>query len=228
MKILDLFEAEASKPKTLYCNRPLLNSSDLIEWAKTQGLDKCLDGDDMHVTIAYSKKKVDWSDITDAGDNVRVKGGQRKIKLFGPKKDAVVLVFDCAELKDRWEEFRDDLGTSWDYDDYHSHVTISYDGLPKGMTLGEFEPYQGELHFGPEVHEELDPTWKKSVKETKLDEEVSERDAAFSELANAQRGAPEMAMLRAQSALHDYESGPALGWAMEHVGDITHRMADRG
>jgi len=44
----------------------------------------------------------------------------------------------------------------------------------------------------------------------------------FMDLADAQRGAPEMAMLRAQGSA----GGGLLGVALEHTGDLTHRMAE--
>jgi hypothetical protein len=47
------------------------------------------------------------------------------------------------------------------------------------------------------------------------------------ELADMQRDKPEHAMLRAQSVLGQWPSGNALGHALEHVGDMTHRMAQR-
>lgn len=43
---------------------------------------------------------------------------------------------------------------------------------------------------------------------------------AFAALGDAQRGLPEEAMLRAQHTM----GGGALSWAIEHTGDITHRM----
>ncbi len=54
-----------------------------------------------------------------------------------------------------------------------------------------------------------------------------DRDIAFSELAEAQRDKPERAMEAAQEEIRRYPSGPALGWALEHVGDLTHRMSER-
>ena len=48
-----------------------------------------------------------------------------------------------------------------------------------------------------------------------------ERNAAFSALADAQRGAPEMAMLNVQHA----NIGGVINYLVEHVGDLTHRMA---
>ena len=42
----------------------------------------------------------------------------------------------------------------------------------------------------------------------------------FSELAGAQRGEPERAMLRAQDIL----GGGVMSFVIEHIGDLTHRM----
>lgn len=47
------------------------------------------------------------------------------------------------------------------------------------------------------------------------------RSIAFKELANAQRGLPELAMLDVQRA----NVGGVLSYVVEHVGDLTHRMA---
>lgn len=50
------------------------------------------------------------------------------------------------------------------------------------------------------------------------------RDLAFRSLADAQRGAPERAMIRAQEA----NGGGVVSYAAEHLGDLTHRMAEHG
>jgi len=47
---------------------------------------------------------------------------------------------------------------------------------------------------------------------------------AFVELADIQRGAPEVAMTKAQFDL----GGGVLGYTLEHTGDLTHRMAEYG
>ncbi len=57
----------------------------------------------------------------------------------------------------------------------------------------------------------------------------SERDAAFSELASAQRGEPEAAMLAAQKDADTAAAVPGYNTytnLLEHVGDLTHRMAN--
>lgn len=179
MNSSDLFEAKKNL-QTLYVSRKLTNAEDLVAWAHEQGFDKCLDPKEMHVTIAYSKEKIDVSEMTDSFDTVQVsekkgkKGGKREMKLFGEKKDCVVLVFECPELHERWDEFIDDFGASWDHDGYHPHVTISYNGLPEGMKLEDIEPYKGRLEFGPEIHKEVNPKWKSKAKEKKTKPKLDE------------------------------------------------------
>ena len=47
---------------------------------------------------------------------------------------------------------------------------------------------------------------------------------AFEELADIQRGTPEITMTQAQNVL----GGGVLSYALEHAGDLTHRMAEKG
>lgn len=51
-----------------------------------------------------------------------------------------------------------------------------------------------------------------------------EVEKAFTELADIQRGAPELAMVEAQMLY----GGGVMPYALEHAGDLTHRMAERG
>jgi hypothetical protein len=178
MRIQELFEKKVAL-KTLYCSRDLLNGDEVVKWAEEQGFTKCLKPKDMHVTIAYSKKKIDWSNLTDSFDSVISKVNKkdpkktkREVKVFDG--GAVVLTFISGELQNRWEEFKDDFGASWDYPEYKSHVTITYDGLPEGMKLKDIKPFEGDLKFGPEITQEVNSGWKAKAKagEKKLDEET--------------------------------------------------------
>lgn len=51
--------------------------------------------------------------------------------------------------------------------------------------------------------------------------DVTSKTEAFNELAQAQRGDPELAMVHAQHVI----GGSILSGVIEHVGDLTHRMA---
>lgn len=154
-------DAFSRTPRTLYVSRRLLNSHDLIAWAKDQGFTSHLEPDDFHVTVAYSKTPIDWMPLGREITMVKVTGGGRKIERLGKDGDAVVLRFSAPALDARWQAIRDG-GASWDHDGYKPHVTITY----KGEQPEDTEPYSGPLIFGPERFEEVKEDWSSSISET--------------------------------------------------------------
>lgn len=148
-------------PRTLYVSRKLLNGAEFLAWAKGQGFTKTLAASDLHVTIAFSRAKLDWMKVGDTWGNADGKltvapGGARLVEPLGDK-GAVVLLFNAAELSWRNMSIRE-AGASWDYPEYQPHVTITYEG--GDVDLSKVEPYRGALEFGPEIFAELDEDWK--------------------------------------------------------------------
>lgn len=138
------------EPKPLYVRRDVLNVDEITAWAKSQGITDIVP--DLHVTIAYSRKAVNWQDMgsdwaTKDGKFVVEPGGAREIEPLGSA--TAVLLFSAHALSYRNEEMRKN-GASWDYPDYHPHVSISYGEVPD-----KIEPYRGRIVFGPEIFEEL-------------------------------------------------------------------------
>lgn len=154
---------DTAKPRTLYVSRHLLNGDDVLAWAKEQGFGKTLLPDDMHVTIAFSRTKVVWSEMKEESGqgNLVIKGGKRSVSPLGDK-GAVVLKFESQPLHDRWAQLVK-RGCSWDYEGYTSHVTITYDG--EDMDLSKVEPFKGTLKFGPEIFNEVAEDWSDSIVE---------------------------------------------------------------
>lgn len=150
-----------TEQRTLYANRALLNSAAVHKWATLQGFKSALPGDELHVTIAYSKDKLAWP--AKRGGKLKIAGGRRSIEKFG---DAVVLRFSSGKLQDRWQELRD-AGASYDFASYKPHVTITYE-LPKGLELDDVAPYRGELVFGPERFEPIVKNATDDIDEKKL------------------------------------------------------------
>jgi hypothetical protein len=141
-----LFENNAS----LYCFRPLLNADELQAWMRQNEFP--VPSPDMHVTVCYSKTPVSWEDIPRKTDTLRVTSGDRSIKQFDG--GATVLSFTSGILHDRWQQFMA-AGTSFDYDQYRPHVTLTYEEVsPYNLRC---EPYRGALFFGPEAYREVDP-----------------------------------------------------------------------
>jgi 2'-5' RNA ligase len=152
--------------KSLYVCRSVLNSEDLIEWAKQQGLKKCLHSDEYHVTIAYSKTPVDWANWSPIENKFIYERSDRTIKKFG---DCIVLSLESNKLSKRWQEFIDG-GCSWDYEEYQPHVTITYDGAD--IDPDNIEPFMGKIVFGEEQFSKIESNVVSSIQHISLDESV--------------------------------------------------------
>lgn len=151
-------------PRPLYVHRKLLNADEFLTWAREQGFETTLDADDLHVTIAYSRRPVDWIKADtdwigpDDGTYTVAPGGPRIVEPLGDK-GAVVLLFASSHLSYRHERIIREGGGSHDYSEYQPHVTITYKA-PPGLDLSAVEPFRGKLRFGPEIFEPLDDSWK--------------------------------------------------------------------
>lgn len=146
----------------LYISRPVLNHRQILAWARTQGFETLLEGEDLHVTIAYSRRPIDWMKIPAAfdmdtdGKLTVPPGGARRVAVLGDK-GAVVLKFSSPALQWRHKDIRE-LGASWDYPEYQPHITLTYDA--GRVDLDSVKPYLGPIIFGPERFEQLDPDWR--------------------------------------------------------------------
>jgi phage-related protein (TIGR01555 family) len=165
------------QPKPLYVYREVKNPKDIIAWAKAQGFDSIID--DLHVTIVYSKAAVDWLkagedsygyNANDDGGITIKAGGPRVLQLFGGASNVVVLAFASNDLAYRHSSimYRCE-NASWDFDDYTPHISITYN-KPATMNVDQIEPYRGVIELGPEIFEEIDPTFNNNtdVEETAL------------------------------------------------------------
>lgn len=162
-------KARDAKPRTLYVSRPLLNAQEFIDWAKSQGFETTLEAGDLHVTVAFSKRPVDWmavpSDWSPAGDDGTLTvppGGARLVEPLG-NGGAVVLLFSSGNLAYRHGEI-ERAGATWDFPEYQPHVTITW-SAPAGLDLSKVEPFRGPLRFGPEVFEEIVENWRENIEE---------------------------------------------------------------
>lgn len=151
-----------SELRTLYVSRPLINAVAFVKWAKSVGFDKTLDPGDMHVTIAFSRAKVNWDKFVPDSTTLYAYNNPGDARVVTPlgDKGAVVMKFPSPYLQTRWKQFLGG-GCSWDYPSYQPHVSITYNGDP---TL-KVEPYSGVLIFGSEKFTEVVEDWDKKVVE---------------------------------------------------------------
>lgn len=146
-------------PMPLYVSRPVKNADEIIKWAKDQGFNTTLKADDMHVTIAFSRKPVDWFKMSEESAELEIEaGGPRMVEKLGDK-GAVVLLVNSHRLKWRHREMLD-IGGSHDFEEYQPHITLTYSGSPP---LDSIEPYRGPIILGPEKFELIDDGWRSKV-----------------------------------------------------------------
>jgi len=147
-------------PRTLYVRRNVVNADEIIAWAKDQGLLTTLAPESLHVTIAFSRKAVDWMKTGQPWQEEIVipAGGARLIEKFG---EATVLLFNSSELSWRHEEIKR-AGATWDHPEYQPHITVTYSNP---FEIKSLEAYQGQIVLGPEVFEEVDEDWLAGVVE---------------------------------------------------------------
>lgn len=167
---------KVAEPRTLYVRRDVLNAKELIAWAKGQGFKTTVTPEQMHVTIAYSRRPVDWmrigSEISYAPTASTGKPGELWVPAGGPRlveplgdSGAVVLMFSNDSLSYR-NQYIQDKGASWDYEGYQPHITITYD---RGqLDLSKVKPFAGEIRLGPEIFEEVNEGYKDTLVEKGL------------------------------------------------------------
>ena len=149
--------------RSIYISRKVLNGEVIHEWAKTQGFRSCVPQQDMHVTVAFDKRKHDWRDLPlyrDDGIDV-VDPDERSVSLF--RNGAVVIEIFSTELTARWAELLNS-GLHWKHADYRPHITFTYD-LPEGLDPLKVAPFDGVIKLGPEVVTDVIWQMRKNINE---------------------------------------------------------------
>lgn len=145
--------------RTLYVYRPVMNTKDILDWAKEEGIPNLVASNELHTTIMYSRTPIDWSKTGedwmggDENGNIKVKpGGMRVVQKFG---NAIVLCFNSSNFGYRHCQIKENAGATWDYAEYQPHITLAYLDPEDGpFDVEDLDAYQGAIEFGPEVFAE--------------------------------------------------------------------------
>lgn len=144
-----------ARPRTLCVSRKVKNAAAIRKWAKEQGVPDV--ADDLHVTLIYSRRPVDWLEAGNANEWGEDKTGGLTIPAGGPRvveplgDKTAVLMFASSELS--WRHRRlVEAGASFDYDDYIPHISLT----ESEVDLSKVEPYRGPIVLGPEIFAEID------------------------------------------------------------------------
>jgi len=104
--------------------------------------------DEMHTTIAFSKKKVAWDDFTPDTKDLEITLENASIEKLG---DAIVIMFESKDLEKGWKKYIDG-GASWDYEGYKPHISLSYNA---DQDISAVSTFSGKVSFGAEVFNEI-------------------------------------------------------------------------
>lgn len=148
-------------PRTTYVHRKVLNAEPILKHFRDQGLKQLIAADDLHVTLVFSRKEVDWLKMGEPWEaEVKITaGGPRVMDRFGP--GAIVLLFRSRELEWRHRHMIE-MGAEHSHEEYQPHITVTYDPDNK-IDLNGLEPYTGEIVLGPETFQEVVEDWQKGV-----------------------------------------------------------------
>lgn len=133
----------------------------LVEFCNQNNIPNQLNDNDFHCTVTYSRKYLpDYEPLTTIDPAWNATPDHFEVWESGPNayKDdtthCLVLKLQSPELHERFKYAMDDLGATYDYDEYKPHVTLSYD-------VGEdFDheslPLPGNISIVSEYTEDLD------------------------------------------------------------------------
>lgn len=156
-------------PRTLYVRRDVLNAAEILAHFKAQGFETLQPADALPVTVAFSRKPVDW--MTIAAEWAREANGHLTVAAGGPRiveklgdKGAVVLLFNSLDLFWRHKEILN-AGAGWDFPTYQPHITLTYQP-GDDLDLATVKPWTGEIRLGEEIFEEVVEDWESGVTES--------------------------------------------------------------
>ena len=146
------------KKKPLFVGRKvsLESATALRRFAHDLGLESALPASDMHLTVLFSKKEVDWHDLVPNRNKVRV--SLSHLDMFGEDKNVLVLkVKDYSFLSQRNQYYLDNGGHS-DWPDYKPHITLSWkaNGHNIDMTRRFEEKITLEEEYFDDIHDTTD------------------------------------------------------------------------
>jgi len=142
----------------------------VAEYIKENSIPNPTPTDKLHATLLYSRKRC--PDYKAQGDlNPTMHGEPGAFQVWegqpdddGHKPNCLVMEFDCPELTARHNELMEEHKATYDFPDYKTHITFSYD-------IGEMEhkdlpAYEGPVELVHEYQEVLDIDWaQKNAKE---------------------------------------------------------------
>ena len=167
MKLNELTLQEAEDKLGTYAGVKFKTASinNVETYIKNNKIPNPVPGDKLHTTLLYSRKHCpNYKPLTtyDApliGTPTEFDVWESQADNDGKKSRCLVLEYDCKGLDDRHSELMKEHDATYDYDEYKTHITLSYD--VGDMDIKDLPKFTDDLEIDGEYSEDLNLTWAK-------------------------------------------------------------------
>lgn len=134
----------------LFVERKVINSQEIHDHFRDQGIINLIDPSLYHVTVAYSKTDVSLNNMEFDKNPLTIEpSGVNFTAIFG--EYFVQLVLSNLVLFNRFNYFKDQ-GCSFDWPNYRPHISISENFVG---SIDDIRPFEKDIYLGPETWSEL-------------------------------------------------------------------------
>jgi len=135
----------------------------IVEYIKNNNIPNATPVDKLHSTLLYSRRRC--PNYKPQGElNPALHGTPGEWHVWEGQADddghcpqCLVLEFDCPELNERHDYLMDEHNATFDFPEYKTHITFSYD--INDMDIDGLPDYEGPIEMVEEYGEVLDLDW---------------------------------------------------------------------
>lgn len=136
----------------------------LKQYIKDNNIPNGLRSDHFHSTVIYSRKHLPGYDTSGVKYDPPLVGHPSHLEVWDTSGETpskcLVLVYECTALVERHQALRAEHDAPHDFDDYITHISLSYDIADLDWTtLPDVALAIGQIKVAEEYHEELNPYW---------------------------------------------------------------------
>jgi hypothetical protein len=172
MKVQDLLEQEQTKGTYAAVNFDKSTTDAVAKYIVDNDIPNGLKTDKMHCTVLYSRKHCPDYEPLGKIDPAWI-GTPTKLEVWesrGKLRDedttrCLVMKFTCDKLNARHEKLMKEHDATYDFPDYKTHITLSYDiGDMDETKLPDIKDAVKEIKIVEEYSEDLDLDWADKTK----------------------------------------------------------------
>ena len=170
MKVQELLEKQESKGTYAAVKFDQSTKDAIAKYIKDNDIPNGTNIDKLHCTVLYSRKHCpDYEPLGEidppwTGTPTKLEVWESNGKLRDePTTRCLVMKFTCQELVDRHGELMEEHGATYDFPEYKTHITLSYDiGDMDETSLPDISKAIKQVKIVQEYGEDLATDWAKT------------------------------------------------------------------